>query len=164
MTAAAVVARAARLKPFFDHSGGGVTLTGGEVTMQAGLRRGGPGRLPGRRHSHGHRDLRRVRRGDARAAGCTCTDLVLYDLKLIDDAEHRRWTGASNRRILDNARRLPPERTQVRVPLIPGITDTDANLPAVFAFMREAGLARADLCPTTRRRPRSTSGSAWTTR
>ena len=75
------------------------------------------------------------------------SDLVLYDLKLIDDAEHRRWTGASNRQILDNARRLAGRNVQVRVPLIPGITDTDANLPGLFGFMQEAGLRRVALLP-----------------
>ena len=75
------------------------------------------------------------------------TDLVLYDLKLIDDEQHRKWVGASNARILDNARRLAGRDVQVRVPLIPGITDTDANLLGIFEFMRDAGLARVGLLP-----------------
>lgn len=75
------------------------------------------------------------------------SDLVLYDLKLFDDAEHRRWTGASNHQILANARRLAGRNVQVRIPLIPGITDTEANLAGLFGFMREAGLRRVALLP-----------------
>jgi pyruvate formate lyase activating enzyme len=75
------------------------------------------------------------------------TDLVLYDLKLFDEAAHRRWTGASNRRILANAQRLVGHNVQVRIPLIPQVTDTDDNLRALFAFMRQIGLRRVALMP-----------------
>ena len=74
-------------------------------------------------------------------------DLVLYDLKLIDEQEHLRWTGASNRQILQNAGRLAGMNVQVRVPLIPGITDSEANLRGLFAFMAESGLQSAALLP-----------------
>ncbi len=146
ISAAAVAARAVRMKAFFDHSGGGVTLSGGEVTGQP--------------------DFAAAVLAACRSAGIhtaieTCgasswthlerladlSDLVLYDLKLIDDAEHRRWTGASNHQILDNARRLAGRNIQVRVPLIPGITDTDANLIGLFGFMQEAHLRRVALLP-----------------
>jgi pyruvate formate lyase activating enzyme len=141
-----VVARASRMRPFFHHSGGGVTLTGGEVTVQANF-------------------------AAAVLAGCqalgihtaieTCgasswerlerlldhTDLVLYDLKLMDEEEHRRWTGASNRQILSNAAHLAGRNVQVRVPLIPGITDTEENLRGIFNFMRDVGLVSVALLP-----------------
>jgi len=74
-------------------------------------------------------------------------DLILYDIKLIDDRQHRRWTGVSNRRILSNARRLAGRGVQVRVPLIPGVTDTDENLRGIFEFMKDAGLKSASLLP-----------------
>ena len=72
---------------------------------------------------------------------------MLYDLKLIDDALHRYWVGASNKQILANAGRLAGYNVQVRVPLIPGITDTDANLHDIFTFMRQSGLGRVALLP-----------------
>ena len=75
------------------------------------------------------------------------SDLVLYDLKLIDQDLHRRWTGVSNRHILANARRLAAYNVQVRVPLIPGITDTERNLRDIFGFMCDAGLSRVALLP-----------------
>jgi pyruvate formate lyase activating enzyme len=146
VTAGEIVARAARLKPFFDHSGGGLTLTGGEITAQAAF---AEAVLGGCREAGIHtaietcgacawEDLRRL---------LPCTDLVLFDLKLIDEAEHRRWTGASNQRILDNARRLAGANVQVRIPLIPGVTDTGANLRSTAAFMNEVGLRSAVVLP-----------------
>ena len=141
-----VVAKALRLKPFFNHSGGGLTLSGGEVTMQADF---AEAVLRGCRAEGVHTAIETCGACDwptlERLADCA--DLVLYDLKLIDEAAHRRWTGASNRQILDNARRLAGRNVQVRVPLIPGITDTEQNLCAIAAFMADAGLERVALLP-----------------
>ena len=142
----AVVEKAVRLKPFFDASGGGVTLTGGEVTMQsefaaavlAGCRRSG---ISTAIETCGYCEW------EALASLLADTDLVLYDLKMIDDSEHQRWTGRSNHRILDNLRRLAGRNVQVRVPLIPGITDTRENLASVFEFVRGASLPGVCLLP-----------------
>ena len=144
-----IVQRAVRMRPFFKHSGGGVTLSGGEPTAQADF---AAAVLAGCREAGVHTALE--------TAG-TCewemldrlarlADLILYDLKLIDDAAHLRHTGASGRGILDNARRLAgscARRVRVRVPLIGGITDTDENLRGIFAFMRGAGLRSVELLP-----------------
>ncbi len=146
VSARQIVARAVRMGPFFAHSGGGVTLTGGEVTAQPDF---AAAILDGCRSAGIHSAIEtsgacswdRLERLADRA------DLVLYDLKLIDPAQHRRWCGTDNAAILDNARRLAGRDVQVRVPLIPGITDTPANLDAIFAFMRQASLGRAALLP-----------------
>ncbi len=146
ISADALVAKAARLKPFFDHSQGGVTLTGGEVTAQSGFV---ATVLAGCQSLGIHTAIE-----TAGSCGWTQlenllphTDLVLYDLKLIDEEAHRRWTGASNRQILRNAARLAEHNVQVRVPLIPGITDTEDNLRGLFAFMRSVGLSSVALLP-----------------
>jgi len=144
--AEAIVAKAVRMKSFFDHSGGGVTLTGGEVTGQvafasailAGCRREG---ISTAIETCGACEWSHL------APLADAADLVLYDLKLIDEQAHRRWTGAGNRDILANARRLAGRDVEVRVPLIPGITDTEANLEGIFAFLRDAGLPRVTLLP-----------------
>lgn len=69
-------------------------------------------------------------------------DCVLYDLKLMDEEEHIRYTGVSNRRILDNFRRLAGQGVKLipRTPLIPGITDRSGNLEEIRRFL--AGLAK----------------------
>lgn len=68
-------------------------------------------------------------------------DCVLFDLKLMDEQEHIRYTGVSNRRILENFRRLAGERPGVRLiprtPLIPGITDGSGNLEEIGRFLAD---------------------------
>jgi pyruvate formate lyase activating enzyme len=139
-----VIARAVRLKPFFRHSGGGVTLTGGEVTSQPSF---AEAILVGCQAEGIHTAIetcgacswQRLSRLTRHA------DLILYDLKLIDPAEHERWTGQTNERILANARRLAGRTVEVRIPLVPGVTDTDQNLGGLFGFMASAGLRRATM-------------------
>lgn len=146
ITAAEVIERATRLQPFFRHSGGGVTLTGGEVTLQPDFAQAV---LQGCQAAGIHTAIET-------SGACPWpvlerlaahTDLILYDLKLIDDDAHRRWVGASNRQILENATRLAGCNVEVRVPLIPAITDTVENLRDILAFMRAAGLRRVAFLP-----------------
>jgi len=146
VSAESLVAKAVRLKLFFDHSGGGITLTGGEVTGQVDF---AAAILAGCQSKGIHTAIETC-------GACSWeqleqlvehADLVLYDLKLMDDEAHRRWTGASNQQILRNAARLAGQSVVVRVPLIPGITDTDGNLRGIFGFMRDAGLKRLELLP-----------------
>jgi len=146
ISAREIVAKAIHLKPFFEHSGGGVTLTGGEVTAQSEF---AASVLEGLRGAHVHTAIETNGACSWRklAPLVEDSDLVLYDIKLIDDAEHRQWTGVSNRQVLENAERLPKANTQVRIPLLPGITDTDENLRGVFSFMREVGLKLVSLLP-----------------
>lgn len=141
-----IIAKAERLRPFFVHSGGGVTLSGGEVTYQPEF---AAAILAGCRSLGIHTAIETC-------GACSWsvlegllkyTDLVLFDLKIMDEGEHRRWTGASNRNILTNAAHLGGDKTQIRVPLIPGITDTKHNLLAIFEFMRGINLTRVALLP-----------------
>jgi len=144
--ASSVVERARRLAPFFRHSGGGVTLTGGEVTLQAEF---AEAVLAGCRAAGIHTAIETCGAAawDLLKRLAEASDLVLYDIKLMDEQEHRRWTGVSNRQILDNARKLRDYPVEVRVPLIPGVTDTDDNVREIARFVRQAGLARVALLP-----------------
>jgi pyruvate formate lyase activating enzyme len=144
--ASTIVKRAVRLRPFFAHSRGGVTLTGGEVTGQLDF---ASAILSGCR-------ARGIHTAIETCGACAWptlerlldhVDLVLYDLKLMDSEAHRRWTGADNRQILENARKLPAGSTEIRVPLVPGVTDTCGNLRQIFQFVSDAGLPRATLLP-----------------
>lgn len=66
------------------------------------------------------------------------SDLVYYDLKLIDPEAHRRYTGCDNQPILNNLRSLSSlgVPSVIRVPLVPGVTDTDENLAAIAHTVR----------------------------
>lgn len=65
------------------------------------------------------------------------TDTFLYDIKLINDDQHRRYTDVSNKLILDNLKQLTNlgKKVAIRIPLIPGITDTQINLSDITSFI-----------------------------
>lgn len=80
-------------------------------------------------------------------------DLVYYDLKLIDPRLHARYTGRDNAPILRNLAVLSQSGVPfvIRVPLAPGVTDTDANLNAIAQMVEKLpGLQRVDLLPYNR--------------
>ena len=138
-------------KPFYDVSGGGVTLSGGEATLC----------------TEWVGDLAK----DIKAAGIrvlleTCgafdydtfercllpyVDDIYYDIKIFDRDKHKKYCGAYNDKILDNFRKLAAVREEKgftllpRTPLIPGIADTDENLTQIAEFLVEVGITKADV-------------------
>ena len=79
--------------------------------------------------------------------------LVYYDLKLADAGQHRRYTGRSNRLILENLRNISASGVPfvLRIPLVPEVTDTVENLSAIASIARTLqGLVRVDLLPYNR--------------
>ena len=131
-------------KPFFDAMGGGITLSGGEPLLQADFCVSLLQELKGKLHTTietsgyaSEKDFMRV---------ISLCDFVIMDLKLMDDAEHKKYTGVSNAQILSNAKRLMESGIPhlFRTPLIPGITDTKENLSLISAFI---GSDRIELLP-----------------
>jgi pyruvate formate lyase activating enzyme len=64
-------------------------------------------------------------------------DLFLFDLKLMDEARHRQWTGVSNANILSNLRRLSElgHKIIIRIPIIPGVNDDEENIGQTGIFL-----------------------------
>lgn len=116
-------------------TGGGVTLSGGEPLLQWEFAIDLLERLRGRVHvaieTSGYANA-----SVFRAVTDLC-DLVYMDLKLMDRETHKRYTGVYNDQILYNAKYLQASGKvhRFRTPLIPGITDTEANLSAIRAFV-----------------------------
>jgi pyruvate formate lyase activating enzyme len=149
MTVDGVLAEIVRDLPFYEQSGGGVTFSGGEPLSQPRFLEA---LLAACRDQEIHTALDtcgyarwelldRLRRD---------VDLFLYDLKLMDDARHRRFTGVSNALILENLRALMEHGHEitVRVPLIPGVNDDAENLDRLGRFVAGLpGVARVDLLP-----------------
>ncbi len=78
------------------------------------------------------------------------SDLIYFDLKLMDPELHRRHTGCTNEPILRNLRVMSRLGVPyvIRVPLVPGVTDTDENLAAIAGAVHGlVGLVRVDLLP-----------------
>ena len=139
-----------RDKMFYDESGGGVTVSGGEPLLYPKFVRG-------------LFELCRREGIDTCVETCGCvnqealhevipvTDHFLFDLKLMDPDTHKRYTGRSNKKILQNAALLIKHATDVlfRQPLVPGITDTSENIKATARFLTGLGknAARLQLMP-----------------
>ncbi len=143
-------------RAYFEKSGGGVTLSGGEPTLQPEF----CAALMDALHAEG-----------VHVALDTCglcgpaifkplvekADLILFDLKLMNADEHKRWTGADNARILANlelvraivAASSGAKRLWIRTPLIPGATTARENLAAIGAHLAAAlngNVERWELC------------------
>jgi pyruvate formate lyase activating enzyme len=121
---------------FYQTSGGGVTLSGGEPMMQAGF----VAELCRLCHQAGlpvALDTCGVAAWPRYQALLPWLDLVLYDLKIWDAAQHRQATGTHNDGILDNARRIAAADIPlwIRTPVIPGYTDSPENIAALAAFI-----------------------------
>jgi pyruvate formate lyase activating enzyme len=114
------------------HKSGGITFSGGEPLMQA---------------VYVAETIRLLKKLHVTldTSGCATeqdflmvarvSDLVLFDLKLMSADAHRRWTGLDNELILQNLSALAALETPfvIRVPLVPGVTDTNENLRAIAA-------------------------------
>ena len=79
-------------------------------------------------------------------------DYMLYDLKLMDNDLHRRYTGVDNGLILENYQSLAASGLPfiTRIPLIPGVNDTAENLTATAEFMASHGVGKIELLPYNR--------------
>lgn len=136
MTVAEVLAEAGNDRIFYEDSGGGVTISGGEPLAQP---RFVIALAQAFRAAHLHVAL------DTTGFGCTehllaaaaCSDLVLYDLKAFDETRHRRLTGVSNRGILENLKILNEVHRQlwIRIPVVPGFNDDLEELDNLAAFV-----------------------------
>jgi pyruvate formate lyase activating enzyme len=128
-------------------SGGGVTFSGGEPLTQATFVVAVAQAL---RPLHVAVETSGQVAPAAFRAGVGAADLVLFDVKHTDSAEHRRWTGRGNEQILANLATLIAGSTPfvVRVPLIPGVNDTAEVMEAVADLVADApALQRIELMP-----------------
>lgn len=135
MTVEEVMTEVRRDLAFYEESGGGVTLSGGEALLSCEFLLA---------------LLRVCRAEEIHTAVDTCgfaswetmdrirehVDLFLYDLKVMDDARHRRYTGESNELILRNLQSLSQRghAIRLRMPVIPGVNDDDENIRRVGAL------------------------------
>lgn len=125
-----------RDRVFYEQSGGGITLSGGEPLSQA---------------TFSQEVLKEAKVGGLHTAIETCLmgkwddlegmlpflDLVIMDIKVMDDRKHREAVGASNQQILANARQLMTcgLPVLVRTPVIPGVNDDEESITAIAEFI-----------------------------
>lgn len=129
---------------YFEKSGGGITVTGGEPTLQA---------------EFVEIFLEKIRKKGVHTAVDTCgmcrteslfrilpnADMILYDLKEINPEQHKKFTAETNEKILQNlldvadfirSQPSPPD-LWIRTPIIPGMTDRDENILGIGKFIAE---------------------------
>lgn len=142
-----LVAEIEKDRIFLGQSGGGVTFSGGEPLLQPEFLREA---IDACRAAGLHTAVETSGFGSRLAIDAAArADLILFDLKILDDERHRRYTGVSNRVILENFAYLAPRHPdlRVRIPVIPGINDALRNLAGIGALAKVHGVNRIDLLP-----------------
>lgn len=144
-----VFAEILREKPYFDRSGGGLTIGGGEASAFPEFCL----ELIGLCHRAGISVAVDSCGHTLRPAGVDvlkAADLILFDLKGMDPEKHRDNTGVSNETILDNFRLLTRigKPVIVRLPIIPGYTDGEGELEKLVALLAASpNVERVDVLP-----------------
>ena len=139
-------------KVFYDESGGGITISGGEPTARfeftLALLKGAKERgISTALDTCGYAPWEKL------DALLEWTDIVLYDIKYMDPEDHKEFTGRENVLILENARRIAEKGIpmRIRVPVIPGRTDTVDSLEKTAEFVaeldRKGKIIAVDLLP-----------------
>ncbi len=140
MTAMEVFEEVNRDKIFYDGTGGGITVSGGEPLLQSHFL---AAVFKLCRDAGIHTCLETT--GYTSAKVCEqvlpLTDHVLFDLKHMDSGLHEKFTGKPNRQILDNAGFAAGSGIPVmfRMPLVPGFNDTPQNIGATADFIKNLG-------------------------
>ncbi len=134
----AVLRRILRDQPFFEESGGGVTVSGGECLCQPEftlvlLQRCKENGI------HTAVDTTGFVPWEVIARVLPFTDVFLYDLKNMDSALHKQVIGVPNELILENARKIASAggRLWVRIPVIPLFNDSKEHFDKYGAFLSE---------------------------
>ena len=151
MTVAEVMREVVKDLKFYENSGGGVTLSGGEPLAQPDFAR---------------QFLKECKQSDLHTTLDTCgyapwseieklldyVDLVYFDIKHLNAAKHDEATGQDNRLILENARKIAKRKPmRIRIPLIPGFNDSVEVVGEIAAFVRnELNGLDIDLLPYNR--------------
>ncbi len=142
MTAEEVMEAVRRDSSYYRSTGGGITVSGGEVLMQPEftaeiLRIAEESGIHTCIETSGYGDWEKLK------LILEHTRIAYIDLKHMDPEEHKKLTGVSNDKIIDNIRRAAASglcRIVLDLPAIPGITETKENMKAMAEFMKSVGL------------------------
>ncbi len=148
MTLEEVIEEILKDRVFYEQSKGGVTLSGGEPLLQQGFI------IP---------LLKKIKKIGIHTAIETCgyatneilfkasiyTDLFLFDIKLLDEKSHKKYTGVSNKPILQNLRTLSSIQKNIilRIPVIPGVNNNSENFDKTAELVLSLGLKEVHLLP-----------------
>lgn len=148
MTVEKVMEAVKRDKAFYEESGGGITISGGEPLLQPEFVTALAKEI--KREGY-HLAIETTGYADWEAADRVfeLCDLVLYDMKHMDSEQHKKYTGVSNERILENAYLAAEKGFPLiyRVPLLGGINANMENMEALGEFAVRTGVKEIHLLP-----------------
>lgn len=143
-----VLAELVKDKSFYENSGGGVTFSGGECMLQIDflcemLKKCKVEGLHTAVDTAGNVEWEHFERV------MKYTDLFLYDVKLFDSAEHKKYTGAGNEKILENLKRLFESGAAVwiRIPIIGGVNDSAFEMQKIKSLLMPYNPQKIELLP-----------------
>ncbi|MBQ0078622.1 MAG: glycyl-radical enzyme activating protein [Eubacterium sp.] len=153
MTVDEIMAVAEQDRGFYDNTGGGITLSGGEVLMHTEIAGAIIDKAAAKfikvcLDTSGFGDPEEF---FALAKKDNVTH-ILYDMKSIDDDVHKEYTGVSNKLIIDNLRMLAADedtasKLVMRMPLIAGVNDSEEIITKTGELYKELGISRVNLLP-----------------
>jgi len=152
VTVAELIAEIERDVIFYDESGGGVTISGGEPLVQAAFLEELLRECKGR-EIHTALDTTCHAPWEVMETIGPWVDLWLCDLKHMDPARHKRFAGVSNQVVLENLQRLARLQKEIiiRIPIIPGVNDDDENIAQSGEFASSLdGVRQIDILPYNR--------------
>ncbi|MBW1697025.1 MAG: glycyl-radical enzyme activating protein [Deltaproteobacteria bacterium] len=148
MDVSQVLAEIEKDRRFYESSGGGVTFSGGEPLSQPVFLKN---LLKACKLSGIHTAVETcgVTKWEFFQGILPYTQLFLYDLKHMDPLAHERFTGYDNRQVLDNLGRLCSKGANIiiRMPVIPGLNDSESNITATADLMVRLGIQEIHLLP-----------------
>ncbi len=133
---------------FYKNSGGGVTLSGGEVFLQSRfasevLKKAKDRGIHTAVETSGYAKWHEIERV------LSFTDLFLYDIKLVNDEKHLEYTGVSNKVILSNFEKIIKDGKNIimRIPMIPTVNMDDKSIEDFIKVIKETGIREVNLLP-----------------
>lgn len=148
MTVEDVIKEIEKDRVFYEESGGGATFSGGESLLQIEFL---DSILTACKSKgiHTALDTSGYAPWEAIVRIVDKVDLFLYDIKLMDEEKHKKYTGVSNKPILQNLKKLAAGNSNVwiRLPIIPGVNDDEENIEKTGAFISSLNLRDVFLLP-----------------
>lgn len=143
-----IMKEALKDRVFYNKSGGGVTVSGGEPLTQIDFVEDFLKRLKAE-NIHTAVDTSGAVNFDRLQRISEYTDLFLYDIKLMDDEKHKRYIGASNKLILSNLEKLSEihDGINIRMPIIEGINADENHIKKTIEFIKKLNIKKVNLLP-----------------
>ena len=146
ITVEEIVTEVMRDEPFYNNSGGGVTISGGEPLYQAKFTLNLLKECK-ERSLHTALDTSGYTKWEALDEILNYTDLVLFDIKHLNQEMHQKGTGLGNELILRNLEKILKKgvRVWVRIPIIPNYNNSNQHIETLASFLSEKPIEKVSL-------------------